>query len=224
MARFWPRRFVDDERSNIGNVLLKMGALTEAELETAVSRQDGTKRLGEILIERGVIDQEALDLALALQKDLRNGKAVDAMLRIVEDRTERQHAQMTALVASMAQVLPIVVASLVGCGYVVFDRDMSVVSAVEGPLAPDSDPGRMDRVEDLVDRWQPGATDSVRERILDYFRACLDGEGAEMILALNGRMVRVSWIPLTESSGAASGGVLVAQDPGPLVHRLRETG
>jgi hypothetical protein len=89
------RRFVSDERSNIGNVLLDLGAITEEQLAVARDKQQTlteAARLGRILVDEGTITEAELEEALDLQKQMRNGRAVDAMLNIVEKRTRRVSA------------------------------------------------------------------------------------------------------------------------------------
>lgn len=54
---------------NIGNVLLRMGAITDEELAAAVRKQktEPSKKLGEILVADQVITDEQLRTALAAQ-------------------------------------------------------------------------------------------------------------------------------------------------------------
>jgi hypothetical protein len=233
--RFWPKRFVDDERSNLGNVLLKMGAVTEAELDFAVElqkkRQDAL--LGELLVETGALTKEKLEQALDYQKDFRNGNAADAMLRIVEGRTERAHSSVQQLVHQMAVVIPVIMTAMVGTGYVVFDEDLKVVSAMEGPLAVahgshEPPPERFvgQPVSSLLSAWmgndEAGEPQAV-ERFMAFFRDALAGEGTEMFLAIHGKRMRLEWVPI-EEEGRIVGGVVVAQTPDPLLKAFRTHG
>lgn len=55
----------------LGQLLLETGAVTEPELEDALSRQMGTgKRIGDLLVERGTTDEEAVARCLGIQLSL----------------------------------------------------------------------------------------------------------------------------------------------------------
>ena len=79
------------KQSDLGNVLLKMGVVTEDQISKAVEVQHQGEQamLGAILVGAGVIDGETLGKALVLQEKLRTGKETEAMLDIVQDATAR---------------------------------------------------------------------------------------------------------------------------------------
>jgi len=223
--RLWPKRFVDDERSNLGNILLKMGAVTRKQLEDAaeVQKKSSDKpRLGDLLVAAGAITREGLEQALGFQKQMRNGRAADAMLKIVEGNTAKHHARMHQIVQSMAIMMPVVMTNLVGVGYLMFNTDFTVVSAVDGPWSPgdhreEGAPERFigDPVRDLVSQWLGG--DNAVDEHMKIYERCLEGERTEMLLALHGLRMRVEWVPVTDPDGDIVGGVVYAQSPDPLV-------
>jgi CheY-like chemotaxis protein len=64
---------MDDNRKKIGDVLVEAGIITETTLERALARQRGTsKRLGIVLEEMGVITEEELAEALAKQSGFKS--------------------------------------------------------------------------------------------------------------------------------------------------------
>lgn len=77
---------------DIGNVLLRLGWVTKEQLDKAVEVQrahERKTRLGEILVTMGAITRDQLSEALSTQKQMRSGHAVDVMLKMVSEKTER---------------------------------------------------------------------------------------------------------------------------------------
>lgn len=97
--RWWPRRKVrkNKTKTNLGNVLIAMGAATEEQVTEAKKKQDEEwEQIGKILVALGYISEEQLGEALILQKQMRNGKSIDAMIEIVHRRFDRTHERLTA--------------------------------------------------------------------------------------------------------------------------------
>lgn len=89
--RFWPRKFVKQERTTVGAMLCRMGCIKQDDLEQALIYQtESHKQIGEILIDMGFISREDLARALMLQRKMRNGGAADAMLSMVEEKSNRR--------------------------------------------------------------------------------------------------------------------------------------
>lgn len=87
-----------DATTDLGSVLLKMGKISDKDLMEAATRQvRGRALLGEILIDMGRITRADLDSALHAQLLMRQGKPGEAMLGIVEARTEAMHQDMLGL-------------------------------------------------------------------------------------------------------------------------------
>jgi len=81
--RDWFKR--KQQPNDLGTVLLKMHVLDAAQLTRAVEAQKaapGGTMLGEILTGLGFISAEQLGTALRLQKELRNGKRLEATIEI----------------------------------------------------------------------------------------------------------------------------------------------
>lgn len=91
----WPfkKQKADEEFTNIGNVLRKLGSLDEAKLAEAVRAQDAARaagqpaKLGEILVRMGAITEADLRVALDIQREMRRGRA-EGVLRLAERQTE----------------------------------------------------------------------------------------------------------------------------------------
>lgn len=88
-------KFLSDQETDIGNVLLRLGYLDEDQLHLAVRIQkdradipesQGPKLLGQILVSLGIIGTPELEAALVAQEKLRNGGAADVMV----DRMQRR--------------------------------------------------------------------------------------------------------------------------------------
>ena len=94
---WWPKKKrMTLEQTNIGNVLLKMGAINEGQLEKGVReriRQEN-RLIGEIFVKQGAITEDQLKEALELQDQMRNGKKTEAMLRIVSKKTAFHHTRL----------------------------------------------------------------------------------------------------------------------------------
>lgn len=70
----------DRDETQLGRILVKMGALTEEELETAIEAQERSSKeeiLGNLLIAYDVCTREQVDMALAAQNGLRSEQKVD---------------------------------------------------------------------------------------------------------------------------------------------------
>lgn len=91
LARFFRRKILTTKQSDLGNVLLKMNAVTEEQLAHAVEVQHRGEQamLGAILVGAGAIDASTLGRALELQQKLRTGKEVEAMVDMVSASTAR---------------------------------------------------------------------------------------------------------------------------------------
>ena len=91
MPIFKRKKLVTTEGSNLGNILLKMGAVSEEQLEASAEAQKSSEdvHLGEVLVQAGLISREDLKEALSLQGQMRNGKALDAMFKMVEEKSNR---------------------------------------------------------------------------------------------------------------------------------------
>lgn len=102
--RLWKRRYASKEDTNLGRVLIRMRACTAEQVAEARARQeklDGIL-LGEILIEMDALTTEVLAEALRLQGMMRNGKAAEAMLEIVEHHTKKAHKRITGTFPAVA--------------------------------------------------------------------------------------------------------------------------
>jgi hypothetical protein len=84
--------------TNIGNVLLRLGAVTPDRLVAAIDRQkhprppegDGAdRRLGAVLVALQLITPADLEYALRVQVELRNRNALDAELLLQQYQAER---------------------------------------------------------------------------------------------------------------------------------------
>ncbi|MCU0912958.1 MAG: hypothetical protein MUC88_00170 [Planctomycetes bacterium] len=84
----------DPDRTNIGNVLLALGMINEAQLSEAIGQQRGDPDalLGRLLIAMGVISEADLETALSAQDGLRSrrrGPRVMAEAKIARHRVKR---------------------------------------------------------------------------------------------------------------------------------------
>jgi hypothetical protein len=98
----WPFKreaLATDEESNLGNVLtVVMDVVTQTELDHALSLhlQSGAP-LGTCLLKAGYLNEEDLETALRYQKELRNGKAVSALVEAISTRVERKQESRARL-------------------------------------------------------------------------------------------------------------------------------
>ena len=82
------RKLMRIRESVLGEVLIRMGAITRKDLEEAIRAQDrGDKMIGQYLIDAGRITEPQLSAALRYQKKLRNGKCVDALIDMAKGKT-----------------------------------------------------------------------------------------------------------------------------------------
>lgn len=91
MRLFRRKQVLTEKESDLGNVLLKMGAVSSDQLARAVEMQRRGEQtlLGSILVGSGAIDGETLGKALRLQEKFRTGKTTEAMCEIIDDATQR---------------------------------------------------------------------------------------------------------------------------------------
>ena len=87
--------------TDLGSVLVRMGACTWAQLDAAMDKHPsaGTWRMGAILVQEGVITEEAHQEALRLQARLRNKDEVpvEALARLL-DLAVNRYAHNTRIV------------------------------------------------------------------------------------------------------------------------------
>ena len=94
-----------DDPTSIGAILLKMGAITEAELKKAVDEQENLSielLLGKLLVANGVCSLEQVEVAIAAQRDMRSGdehKGAMAIADIASARKKVVHAERQQLIA-----------------------------------------------------------------------------------------------------------------------------
>lgn len=92
-----------EDDSSVGNLLLKMGAITPSMLSRAilVQSQLGDVFLGEVLIELGMIEEKDLKRALELQDRMRasngNGDWVESLLDAMDDNVDENIKQVNRL-------------------------------------------------------------------------------------------------------------------------------
>ena len=89
---------VDDE-TRVGDVLLRMGTITQPQLTDAVKRQrtGDTRPLGVLLMELGYADAHSVQLALLRQQALRGQLSQDDNLRLLEEAREKAEAMGNSL-------------------------------------------------------------------------------------------------------------------------------
>jgi hypothetical protein len=81
------------DETNIGNILIKMGAISEDELSDAVEMQERSSievMLGKLLIANEICTREQISMALAAQKGLRSGDKPEAALAIADIASYRK--------------------------------------------------------------------------------------------------------------------------------------
>lgn len=85
---------VTEEESNIGKILHDMGLVTKAQISRAVGRHEAEEqeKIGMCFVKLGFISKDELDEALDLQSKLRNGKAIEAKVIMIE-RHMAKHRQ-----------------------------------------------------------------------------------------------------------------------------------
>ena len=99
--------------TSIGNLLKPFG-VTDVHLAQAIQHMLASDaRIGEALVDLGIVTHEQLDVALAQQKVLRAGKrpAYDEACRVVDYATER-----TKRSTDVASQVPIITARILGAG------------------------------------------------------------------------------------------------------------
>ena len=91
----------DEEETNLGEVLMKMGFVTEQQLLEAAKMQTRMpdRRIGEILVCRGALSPEDLSKALDVQEKLRTGREAAANLAIARCHIERSRTKTRELQA-----------------------------------------------------------------------------------------------------------------------------
>lgn len=78
------------DEASLGNVLIKMKALTKEQLHTAIGRKayHDDMLLGALLREMGFVDDEQVANALKVQAKLRKGDSGEAAMLMLEMRTD----------------------------------------------------------------------------------------------------------------------------------------
>lgn len=82
------------EASQLGAVLIKMGLINDDQLAEGLRKLQWARdnkfdmKLGDALVRTGTITESQLATALAFQKGLRNGGAVDVMVQMIEWKTD----------------------------------------------------------------------------------------------------------------------------------------
>ena len=99
----------NDADSRLGDVLLKMGTITESQLKDAVERQRGgdARPLGALLLELGYAEARDVQLALLRQQALRGHLTCEDGLRLLDEAregTQRMGSSLAEL-ASAAEEL-----------------------------------------------------------------------------------------------------------------------
>ena len=94
---FFKRRKREKHETTIGHVLLRLGLVSDDDIEEALRSKEaqGGKLLGEILLGAEKITEGDLKRALKLQRRMRNGGAIEAEVEIEEGRMERYHRTIT---------------------------------------------------------------------------------------------------------------------------------
>ena len=79
-----------DAESRLGDVLLRMGTITDEQLADAVARQRGgdARTLGVLLLELGYAETRHIELALLRQQALRGHLTCEDGLRMLEEARE----------------------------------------------------------------------------------------------------------------------------------------
>ena len=71
----------NDHKSRLGQLLIDKGLISSAQLDSAIKLQlTGNKRLGEILVEQGLVSERQINKALKKQTNLRLTAALIAAL------------------------------------------------------------------------------------------------------------------------------------------------
>lgn len=87
-----------DDPTSIGAILLKMGAITEAELKQAVDEQENLSielLLGKLLIANGICSLEQVEVAIAAQRDMRSGNEHKKAVAIADIASARKKVVRT---------------------------------------------------------------------------------------------------------------------------------
>lgn len=97
----------EEDDSSVGNLLLRMGAITPSMLSRAilVQSQLGDIFLGRVLIELGMIGERELKRALELQDRMRassgNGDWVESLLDAMDDNVDENLKQVNRLKSAL---------------------------------------------------------------------------------------------------------------------------
>jgi len=99
----------DDGESRLGDVLLRMGTINEAQLADAVRRQEAgdARPLGVLLLELGYAEERDIDLALLRQQARRGQLTCEDGLRLLEEAregTERVANSLSDLVSAAEEL------------------------------------------------------------------------------------------------------------------------
>lgn len=99
-----------DDPTSIGSILVKMGAISEEELQAAVEEQSNLSiehLLGKLLVANGICSAEQVEVAVAAQRDMRSEdehKQAVAIADIASARKKVVHAARQRLIARGEQV------------------------------------------------------------------------------------------------------------------------
>lgn len=84
------KHIVSPQRSSLGRVLVDLGHIDQELLENLSKNPcSGCPRLGERLVREGHIDARQLKEALETQKVLRSDRPVDALVDLINRKTEK---------------------------------------------------------------------------------------------------------------------------------------
>ena len=99
---FWKKLFKKrtpgSPDTNIGNVLILMGLITQVDLSMAVTAQN--KRggyIGEVLISLGSVTRDELETGLCVQEQLRAGHEVDAQFQMADEQIRQRRQTVDSL-------------------------------------------------------------------------------------------------------------------------------
>ena len=99
-----------DDPSSIGNILLRMGLVTQDQLDTIKQEQSQMREdmlMGNLMVAKGWITREQLEVALAAQKGMRNGGRSGQALAVAEvclEHTTNDRERRTRMLEKGAKV------------------------------------------------------------------------------------------------------------------------
>ncbi len=185
-----------EQQRQLGEVLIELGYATKQSIRDAINKHGAGMRIGDMLVEQGLISQEHLSQALRMQKDkgLKLGEAL-IELGAINERTLLQNLASQARVPYIEPVFAMIEATvLAGISpeyleknvFVPFSRseDGRVTVIVNDP----KDDETLHAVQDLFkDRFDiaVGPKDAIKQTIEDYrrFRTERSGDGRKAATA-----------------------------------------